>query len=251
MKQKKCAYALIAIVFLFIIISIIFFTQVIRKTEQNIQQNIKPLFEKYLSERYSEKMVALDVHYDSIMDEYNCYTYLSTDENINFYTFAKKNGDSYLFRDNYFLVLWEQEADSDIKQYILGINNNVYSVDFSIYGDEITVGNSTEYKFQFNEYTPKTKVPTYQDIKNSIYIRGLRKELEIEINGELTDKNKDKECEDILKILQYIRTYNVDYLTIKYGTFDNGAFTSDSNNIIEFGKEEIDNINTVEGIQFP
>ncbi|MDP4182017.1 MAG: hypothetical protein Q8942_13120 [Bacillota bacterium] len=217
----------------------------------------KPLFEKYLSERYTEEMVVSSIYKGSKWGEYECYTYPKRNPNMYFYTFLKKDKttNGYVFSDHYFQTLWQGEVQSEVEEYIKTFFDNIHSVNFMIMGKPQYDKDPIQYVFDFKNYIPKSKVPTYDEIKGNSDIKEYYKTLDINIIGELKARDIEKENNNVLKVVMFIKEkgYNIDHLTVSYGhgakSGNNSSFSTDSDNMYLFDKREIDNIKSVDDIK--
>lgn len=223
---------------------------------RDLNKDLIPIFETYLNERYPNAFKVEQVYYGPQTGEYSCYAYPTNNKEVEFYVIAKKNNNNkYVFHDNYLIMLWEKEIYGELEKGTSSIflpNKVSYYIEMP--GKPSFSEGKITYVFEFDDYIPKSKLPSYDEVKNNSYINDIYKEIEVNINTDGNQLNIQNEYEKILKVLQFVqeKEYNPTNLIISYGSIvkkgNASMFKIESDNNFVFNAKDINSINSLEDL---
>ena len=226
------------------------------KTKEN---EFKPILEKYYSQKYSQPIVISNIDYINKNKEFYCSSFLKNNEKIRFNTDAKVNSktSNYSFTDIFFIHNWEEEVQKEIKDYITSFYNNIFSIEFKIYGKPAPEENMMQYTFEgadyFLDFVNKAEIPTYAKMKDNIQIKGYIKEIKICINGDINKSNRNNEYQKVYQVCKFIieKGYNPNNFSISYGegSRNGSGFSTGSGRIFSFTEFQLKKINSVADIE--
>lgn len=228
-----------------------------RGKESDSNKDLKPIFETYLQKRYPDTFKVEQVYYGPQTGEYSCYAYPIKNKDMEFYVIAKMNhNNKYVLHDNYLNILWEKEINEELATSISStFLPNKVSYYIEILGTPVFSEGKITYVFKFSDYIPKSKLPTYDEVKRNPYINEIYKKIELNINTQGNQIDIKNEYEKMLKVIQFVRQeeYNPTFLTISYGSIvrtDNvSMFKTDPDNDFTFNTKDINSINSVDDLK--